>query len=258
MKEKKDLKLTDQILKEAIQHDFESIESPPSEQIWQRIETELKQSKGYGSEQTIAVKRRSSNWIRYGAVAAAAGLVILVLNSLGLVQWEQATSPAMVEDAEQIVDEPAGEMEAEDAAPEALMEEKEEPLRSLQYQREEDHAPPDWPRSLPGDFSLENEILLTTGEGPDYQGAAYRRPEESLLLIKSDLKGEEISDFKNNLRRHLESEIQTIGQINGYTHYEIDGRPGLAWQKADSNYILLVELGIISPEALKAIAEEIE
>jgi len=263
MKGNKEQKLTDRVLKEALHRDIESIEPPPSEKVWQRIEAGLGENKVVVDEKDPGKHKGSFNWFRYGTVAAAAGLVLLILNSVGVLQWDQITLPAMLEDVEETVDEPAVEMETDEAAPEALMEEEvaEEavkPEQELQYFREADPAPPEWPSSLPGDFNLDNEILLTAGESPDYQAAVYSNDEESLLLVKSSVEDEAIRDFNEHLSRHLEIEYHVIGDINGYKHIEVNGRPGLIWEAADLKFALLVKFGTLSPEELKTVSDGIE
>ena len=256
MTKKHNSELNEDLLKEALHQEMESIEPPPAEKIWQRIEAGLEQEKNPASSKLNFTRKRSFNWLRYSAVAAAAFMVVFVLNSLGVWQWDQLSFPVVSDEQMDPAEEPAVmDVEEDEAAPEAMLEEAEAPERVLHYHREEDPAPPRWPEELPGNFILDDAILLTAGDVPDYHGAVYRRADESLLLVKSGESDKTIEEFKVRLGQHLETGIHAVGEINGYTHFEAEGQTGLAWQVGGRYYALLFKAGTISPEKLIKIAE---
>jgi len=259
MTKKHNSELSENLLKQALHREMESIEPPPVEMTWQRIEAALEQEETTSTSKVGFAGSRGLNWLRYGAIAAAAFMVVFVLNSLGVWQWDQLSFPVVSDEQVDHAEEPAVmEVEEDEATPEAMLEEAEAPEQVFQYYREEDPAPPQWPEELPGNFILDDAILLTTGDAPDYHGAVYSRAEESLLLVKSGESDEAIEEFKARLGRHLETEIQAVGDINGHTHFEAGGQPGLAWQVAGRCYALLVKAGTLSPEKLIKIAEGLD
>ncbi len=86
MPKKRKIKLSDDLIRDALEHDLESVNPPPSEKMWQRIEGSLETGR------TSAVKRRFAPG-RFAAVAAAACL-LLVLGSIGIFRFTELAMPA--------------------------------------------------------------------------------------------------------------------------------------------------------------------
>jgi len=265
MFEKKDIKPGDELIKEALYHELESIEPPPTDEAWKRIEAELDNNQSRTSLKMKQDHQRSHqqkfNWTRYhyGAVAAAI-LLVVVLSSLGIFnQWDFAALPALEDQAPvEEMEQPEAMEGVEDEAAPGIMVEEEAPAADLPFfRRETDPAPPDWQQSLPDDFRLEDVFLLTEGEALAYHGATYHRNDESLLWVKVEADHKETDSFKENLGKHLQVEVQKVGVINGYTHFEAAGQPGLAWREDERIQALLVKSGTVSVEQLKNIAAEI-
>ncbi len=266
MSEKKDIKPGDELIREALYHELESIDPPPTDEAWQRIEAELNNSQSRTSPKMKQDHQRSHqqkfSWTRYHyGAAAAAVILVVVLGSLGIFnQWDLAVLPALEDQApvEEMEQPEAMEVEEDKAVPGIMVEEEALADDLPFFRRESDPAPPDWQQSLPDDFRLEDVFLLTEGEALAFHGATYYRNDESLLWVKVEADHEETEIFMENLGKHLQVEVQKVGAINGYTHFEAAGQPGLAWREDEQNQALLVKSGTVSVEQLKNIAAGIK
>lgn len=250
---KKTEELNDDMIRVALYQELESIEPPPDERIWRRIETELNFSLNPDKE-------NSSKWTRYASVAAAA-LLIIVLSSIGIFQMTDLTLPAAEKD-ESI--RAADEQEAlqvekidEETEDIDLFTEEERFYDLLLLKMEPDPSPPDWQKSLPENLVFKEAFLLSAGERHAYHGAIYYREKDRFLWVKSKIDDEEQASFIDNLGAHIQAVPLQIEEINGYIHFELAGQPGLAWQKAERNQALLVVSGAISIKELQNITAEI-
>ncbi len=268
--------LSDELIREALAREFESIEAPPVDEGWSRVEEGLRGGRKPG-------QIRGFSWARYAAVAAAI-LLVIALSSIGIMQMTEFASP-MVEEtpAEEApmrtADEEVDALQVEEAeAPEAEVgilevEEAEVPeeAEEVDISTEEvvvsalppfeitvDPVPPEWQENLNDSLFFEEAVLLQAREGPDYQGAIYLGEEEVLLWVKSAVEQEEMGSFIENLGEHIEVESRPVKEDNGFIHFESAGQPGLAWREADQYQALVVVSGPVSADQLESITGDIE
>ncbi len=252
MYEKERFELSDELIRQALSRDFEEIEPPSAEKAWLRIEA------GLSGNKAAAIRRRSV-FSRYGAVAAAACL-LLALGGIGLFQvFQQGFFTAGDDGAEMIADEAAPSAADERAQEDAvgIMVEEEQAPRSIIFYAESDPAPPDWPLSVSDHYHFDEAVLLESADRIPYSGAVYHGPEETLLLIESTVSGEEQGLFIDNIGLHLDIYTDAAEELNDWKSFVAEGQPGLAWQKEGLNRAVLVLSGFLPPEELQPIAEEL-
>ncbi len=247
--------LTDQLIREALARDFESVEIPPAERSWRQIEAGLQ-----GSAKQI--KSPGANRARYAALAAAV-LLVIALSSVGIIQMTDLASLVAEDEAplstaddkmEALQADRAEEVEKEESAIAVFTEEEplaEKPLFGI----EADPSPPDWQEVLPDNLIFKEAVLLSASNGLAYQGAIYAGEEEALLWVKSKIDSEEPVDFIEILGENIQAEADSLEVVNGYIRFEAAGQPGLVWQEEDQNQALIVISGYISIEQLESIAE---
>ncbi len=85
MKEKKNFKLTDDLIREALDRDLAAIDSPPADQLWSAIEAGL-------AGESLPGKRKQVPWHRFAAVAAV--LCLLIVSGIIFSRAVQMPSPA--------------------------------------------------------------------------------------------------------------------------------------------------------------------
>ncbi len=264
-------KLNDDLIREALDRDFESVKTPPADKCWLRIEAELR-------GQRHLRQNRGVGWTRYAA-AAAVGLLAIALSSLGIMQMTDFASPMVEEEA------PVDEAPARAADEEMVALEVEEDLETPPEEAEDveifaeeetasveeeaeselptfemavDASPPEWEENLNDELFFEEAVLLSAGEGPDYHAAIYRGEEEMLIWIKSKVEEERTASFIENFGEHIRLEPRQIEVVNGYIYFEVAGQPGLAWQEDDQNQALVVISGSVSLEQLEKISADLD
>lgn len=268
--QEKPKELNHELIREALARDIESIEAPPADEFWRRIEAGLHGRRSPG-------KKPGFNWARYAAVAAAV-LLLIAISSIGILQVTDIAAP-MAEEA------PLEEVQVEEApVEEAPVRAADEEIDALQVEEAEapeeteeveialdeevtepaafgvvaDPSPPDWEEIINGNLFFEEAVLLNAGGGPDYQGAVYRGEEEKLLWVKSQVEQEKPDRFIEHLVEHIQAESLQVEVINGYIYFEAAGQPGLAWQEDDQNQALVVISGLFSLEELESITSELD
>lgn len=264
--------LNDELIRKALELDFQAVEVPPVEKSWRRIKAELDPDR---SRKQV----RAPGWIRYAAVAAAV-LLVIGLSSIGIMQITDFASPAADEAPMITADREMEALQVEDEEI-AVAEEKvgDEDITVAEEKVDEDEtfleeevvasdlpsfgiatdpAPPEWQAVLNDNLFFEEAVLLNAGEGPDYKGAIYSGEEEVLLWVKSEADLEATATFIEYLGEHIQVEIRPLEELNGYIHFEVAGQPGLAWQEDDQNQALVVILGPVSLEQLEGITAELD
>lgn len=251
------MKLTDDLIREALQREIDSIDIPLAAEAWLGIEAKLADPR-----LQRPVKRRFYTWYRMATVAAACLLV--VLGAAGLFRAAQFSAP--LADSEMIADSEIGfggaddmaALQVEDLPAEAEAEAEVVKDESIQIFVEEippllgvlDPLPPDWPLSLSDDYALGEAIILFAGGEPIYHGAFYYGADADLLLVKSGVADEDLDLFLNHLGRHLQLNLLPAGKTEDFTVFTFETSSGLARQTADGNQALLDLSGSISSEEL--------
>ncbi len=247
------MKLTDDLIKEALQREIDSINIPSAAEAWLGIEAKLADPR-----LLRPVKRRFNTWYRMATVVAACLLV--VLGAAGLFRATQFSAP--LADSEMLADSDMGFGGADDMAAlqvDDLPAEAEAPKdNSVRIFVEEipaslgeiDPLPPDWPLLLIDDYALGEAIILFAGGEPFYQGALYYGADAHLLLVKSAVADEELEPFLDHLGRHLQLDLLPGEKKEEFTVFTFEESSGLARQTADGNQALLDLSGSISPEKL--------
>lgn len=252
MSEKQEMKLIDDLIREALHLELECIETPPSAKVWRRIESRFDQPRS-------SLKWRTFSWSRAAAVAAAC--LVIVLGGISVLRNAQFSAPAA--DYEMAVGsgEETALLQSEDEK-EGFSVSQEDDQRAVQngqpFFTEPDLSPPDWPSALLADYLFGEALLLISGGEPHYHGARYFGSDADLLLVESGSDIETIDSFINLLGRHIGVELQVVDEADGYTRLTAPELTGLAWQKEGRNQALLVVSGYISVEELEKIAAALE
>lgn len=265
MSEKSELKLDDDLIRKALQLEFEAVKAPPSDQVWQRIESGLDQTRP-------PAKRPAYSWSHLAAVAAAC--LVIVFGTIHVSRIIQFSGPAAdfadlpVDSGEEIAmlaveEAPADEVEVatapkdDDAGLTGIYPgESNDDL--LAARAESDSPPIDWPPSVGRDIILSKTIILVADDGPEYHGALYSSSDAELLWVRSAAVGEEMATFIDYLGSYIAYSLEERGVTNGFTRLELVELPGLAWQEDGLNQALLVISGSTTEEDLKDIAFGIE
>ena len=265
MSGKSELKLTDDLIREALYLELEAVKAPPSDKIWQRIESGFDQTRP-------SAKRPVYSWSRLAAVAAAC--LVILFGSIHVARIIQFSNPAAdfadlpIDSGEEVAllaveEAPAEEVEIVAAAKDddtGLAEidagETEDDLWAARA--EPDLSPADWPLAIVDDLILNKTVILVGAGGPEYQGAIYSSSDAELLWVKSALADENLALFIDYLGDYINFTLHDMGETNGFTRLEAVELPGLAWQKDGLNQALLVISGSITGEDLKNIASGIE
>ncbi|MGM0651219.1 MAG: hypothetical protein ACQES4_00315 [Bacillota bacterium] len=254
MTEKRKSELNDELICNALELELQSLEAPPDQKKWERIESALQNEKnGYPS----GLSR--FNWSR--AAVAAAACLVLVVSGIGLVRNLNISMTPLADDA---VPEAADEVEIlhtdEEPAEVEIMEEdavraadEDAPLAG-----EIDPVPPDWPDSLPGNYRFSTAVLFTAGGEPIYRGAIYQNRNADLLLVKKEPFQKDLFGFIDHLGGHIQLDVEDVDSVDGFVRFMVDEKPGLAWQDDSRNQALLVLSGQESRETLKTIAVSLE
>lgn len=279
MSGKSELKLNDDLIREALRLELESIEAPPAGKVWQRIEAGLDQTRP-------SFRRPVFGWSRLAAVAAV--FLVIVLGGISVYRIMQFPSPSADfselpvgsgEEVAMLEADDAAEVE-EDVGVAALIEDdagitddhtaiiEDDPMNAENDLRtagavpsltaEPDPSPPDWPLPVIEDLVLNKTIILSAAGGPEYQGALYSRSDAELLWVNSAVADEDLTLFIDYLGRYIDFDLQDSGKINGFTRLTAAELPGLAWQKDGRNQALLVISGLLTTEELINIAAAVE
>ncbi len=251
--------LNDDLIRQALVRDFDSIEAPPADRCWRQIEASLQ-------DENACKQKSPAKWTRYAALAAAA-LLVIVLSSIGIMQRTDLASPVTEEEMPaRAAEEEMETVDLEVAEPHDDKETKEvelfmdEPVVSEPppFEVVVDPSPPPWQEVIDDNLLLDQAILLSAGDGPDYHGAIYHGEEEQLLWIKSKVKEEDTTSFILNLGDHIQAAPGRMEEVNDYVHFEVAGQPGLAWHEDDQNQALVVISGPASLEQLESITVEMD
>jgi hypothetical protein len=288
MSAKPELKLTDDLIREALHQEFLSVDAPPTDRVWRRVESGLARPRS-------SLHKPFYSWNRLAAVAAA--FLIIVAGGIGLSRITQFSAPAVdlsempVGSGEEIAmleadEEVSAEREVsvaakEDAAVPAEADQVESAADQDVAAADQDVAkaddarvamaetPPDteedngnglteWLPVIADGFMLSRTVILGTPGGPQYPGAIYRRNDLELLLVKSAEQDEDLPTFIAYVEEYIGFDLQEVGGLNGFIHLTMAEKPGLAWQKSNLNQALLVISGSITEEELKEIAIMVE
>jgi len=286
MSGKPELKLTDDLIREALHQELLSVEAPPAEIVWRRIESGLDLPRS-------SLHKPFYSWNRLAAVAAA--FLIIVAGGIGLSRITRFSAPAadlsemqagsgeeiaMLEADEEVSAEREVSVTAkEDAAAPAEADQVESAagqdmvaadqdvakaddtrvaLAEIPPDTEEDNGLTEWPPVIADGFRLSRTLILGAPGGPQYPGAIYRGNDLELLLVKSAEQNEDLPTFIDYVEKYIGFDLQEVGGLNGFIHLTMAEQPGLAWQKSNLNQALLVISGSITEEELKEIAIMVE
>ncbi len=244
-------KLTDDLLKEALKQEIESVNCPPPGPAWHRIKTRLQ--KEQNSKSNIA-----GLWRRYAMAAAA--LLIIIVSSYAFVGDGYLFYPSIEK------------YDSFEASDESIMLETVND-EDLQYGRSADisehesglflglartdPAPRDWPSLLLNGNLFLGEAFLLEKDKYIYLGAEYHGLDSIVLLMKSVENEEELSDMIHNLSDFLFLPVSSLDYSDESISFELNSIVGLAWEKDGDNFALLVISGFINIEDLRLITREV-
>ncbi len=242
--------LADEVVREAIANDLESVQAPDPDKAWARIEKRL--------DRQERRPRRLQLPLGASVALATAACLLLVVGLFGYYRQDNSLSPAAEPPGL-----PADEvlvLETEDDS-EVLFDLEEDPMqadRAVDWEPhllfQSDPQPPDWPERLTSDYSLSEALLLEAGNDPVYRGALYENRQSTLLLIKSEEEAETLDSFVRHLGSHVLARSRLGEALNGFHNFKADEQAGLAWQVNDRNKALLVLSGVVETQQLVEIA----
>ena len=255
MTEDRKSELNDELIRKALELEIKAFEAPPDPDKWERVASALEKEKD-----TRSTRLNRFNWSRV-AIAAAACLV-LVVSGIGLVRNLDITMTPLADDAafpeadDEVeifhMDEETADMEIMEEDAVRTTDEDAPPVGEI------DPNPPQWPESLPGNYSFSTAVLLTEAGEPLYSGAVYYNSSANLLLVKKEFSEKDLYGFIEHLGGHIQLDIKDVERVNGKVRFTAGEKPGLAWQDDGRNQALLVLSGQEAKEELKAIAASLE
>ncbi len=275
MSEKIKLTFDDQLLKEALQMEIDTLEVPQPERVWRQIEAKLERSRRTSFGLT-------NQWSRLAAVAAA--FLILFFGGIGLfrtVQFGAAPAADSILPAEPLqevavmeaVDEQEEMMLAEGAHVEEMPQEEvdgrgggieqaalpaeEEKDGEVVFSAAFEEAEEQWPSLLPEGFRLYNTIILEDETGDLYLAGLYRSETVELMWVKTEQPLASSDQFIETLEGLIGAELQVNEEIDGLVSLTLYDMPGLAWPYGDRYQALIVTSGSLEHDELKLISTEL-
>lgn len=259
MSEQSTGKLNDDIIREALNLEIESVDTPHPSKAWKKIESQLETPR----RASVSGLRRFP-WSRLAAVAAI--FLVVILGGIGFfrtVQFGSAPAadgvmPVNLEDemtVTQVEDDPSEEMVAavqEESEDTVSIESVTPPPGEAEQKRSE------WVPVLAEGYRLSNTIILSADSEPFYEGAFYQGDSAEILLVRAEPTGESLEQFIVSLGMLVGLELNVVGERNGYLYFETVEIQGLAWQKENLNQALMVTSGSIDIAELELIAEGID
>ncbi len=250
----KKVNLTDELIREAIKLELESVDAPFSSEAWQRIEAELTQTRGASAKRTYA-------WSALVAVAAV--FLILGIGGIGLFRSMQrgistADSELQPTAGEEIAMFRVEDETADDSA--IIMADSSDeitdelPVMIAEAEAEAESVSEIWPPLLAEDYYLFNTVILDAEDYPAFIGAFYRSSDAELLFVKDASPEMPVISFIDLLGIRVGVEIEVIEQFEGFIYFEALKMPGLAWQDENQNQALMVVSGSLDVSMLEEIA----
>lgn len=212
MTAKKGISYREELIKEALRRELDSIEPPPPELMWRRIQSRL----GQKARAPVPLLRRIA-WQRYSAAAAA--LFIFLLGGLGIYRALQAPDPSMPE-----ITRDNGEVD--------LLGTENQPAWDFPagWTPAAEPDPPFRASSIEGDFTFEKaRAFAGTEGGPSFLAAVYSRDGERLLYVRAGQPEPALDLFLAELGKALGVTVQVTASAAGRAYFEAGGCPGLAW-----------------------------
>lgn len=256
MPEQQKLKIDDNIIREALNLELESVEAPHPSKLWQRIEDRTDKSR-----QASFYRSGHYSWSRLAAVAAV--FLVVVLGGIGLFRSVQfGSAPAADSIIPVSMDEDVTTSHVEDDSTEeeemAVMQEPEDGVSIESVPPADEDEVEDkgvhWPLLLAEKFRLANTIILSAEGEPLYSGAFYKSGNVELLLVITERTDETTYEFIDTLGKFIGAELNVVDERNDYLYFETFEMPGLAWQKDSRNQALMITSGILDISELEIIA----
>lgn len=248
--------LTDDLIREAVKLELDSVDVSFPSEAWKRIEAELAQSR-------VTSAKRPFSW----STTAAAAAVFLVLAIGGMGLFRSMQSGIQVADSE--IPPAAGEeialLQVEDDLVEdsmGIMEENgnrvTEELPSITAEAEPETKYEALPPLLSEDYLLSSTVFFDLENYPSISGAYYRSIDVELLFARADSSEMPVAGFLELLGSAIGAELEVIEQSDRYIYFKTLEMPGLAWQDENQNQALMVVYGSLDLAILKNIASGIK
>lgn len=244
--------LTDELIREAVKLELDSVDVPLPSEAWKRIEAELAQPR-------VTSAKRSFSWSTLAAAAAV--FLVLAIGGMGLFRSMQFGIPAADLEMPPAAGEEIAMLQVEDDIAEdsiGIMEENgsrvtdELPLMTAEAESEPEHEA--WPLLLAEEYFLSSTVIFDSEDNPPISGAYYRSIDAELLFARADTSEMPLTGFIELLGSGIGAELEVINQSDGYVYFETLKMPGLAWQGESQNQALMVVSGSLDVSILKDIA----
>ncbi len=211
----------EEIIREALQRELESVSYPPAEPLWARIRAGLDRDK---KERAVPLTR-SLSWRR---LAGAAALILLFAGG-GL-----ALSRSGLLTPQRLSYEENAELDCVDGK-----------ISEVPSTANAEAVTP--PLTLPGGFALDKEGAQEFFQaGDDYAAAVYRRGDEKLIWICDCSPSPDLREFVDRISRKIGVSAETIEDTSvnicrdGMLEFTAGGRPGIAWLDQDGAQAFLI------------------
>lgn len=252
--------LTDELIREAVKLEIDSVDVPLPSEAWKRIEAELAQPR-------VTSAKRPFSWSTLAAAAAV--FLVLTIGGMGLFRSMQFGIPAADLEMPPAAGEEIAMLQVEDDIAEdsiGIMEENgsrvtdELPLMTAEAESEPKSEPKSepeyeaWPLLLAEEYFLSSTVIFDSEDNPPISGAYYRSIDAELLFARADTSEMPLTGFIELLGSGIGAELEVIDQSDGYVYFETLKMPGLAWQGESQNQALMVVSGSLDVSILKDIA----
>lgn len=258
-----------QLIKKALQEEFDALEIPSPKDRWPQTEEQLNKQKQRQRARSVASSR----------LAAVAVIVLAVgLGSWGLYRSLGIEAPNAAdlvspdldgEEVSYVAEEIAATKEADEVGgtegAQAEVFAADEPVRG---EEGGDHSPPAateavlplpaWPVLLSDQYRLASTIILDEQIEVVSEGALYKGDGAELMLVRTKGAEDSAGQFLGHLSELIGAEVMQTGEQSGYLEFEVFAMPGLAWQSEDLGQALFVVSGNLELEDLEALAAQIE
>ena len=258
--------LSHDLVKEALEKEFDALKTPAAQGKWQKLELEYQKQ----------LKRRNLLSLRLSRLAAVVVIILAVgFSSFGMLQSlkqkeavsdsaalapkeEELLLPENNEDiapSSVIAEEgEAGAWVEKPQAAEGKMEDDSEEITAAGFGEEA----LEWPLFLAENYRLQRTIILDEQNDLLSLGAIYKGDGLELMFVRSPANAEPFAQFAGHLSELIGVEITPTGESGKYIEFQVFEMPGLAWQDGQLSQALFVVSGNLEAAELEAIAADIK
>lgn len=221
--------ITDEMIRAAVCRELDSIEVPPVESAWQRLQAR---------QAPAALARSGRSWIRYCALAA---LLLFFFGGYGVYHTLYVTAPQRAH----LLDLPESADNSEiltsgvdvDGVENEGFEAYGLPFSSAEWELVEfSRDAQDQPADALDGYLFEAAYIREAASGVPYLAVFYTRNESTLLWMQSDLRSRD--QFITDLTQLLQVTVETHTAEDAKSRLTLNGLPAVIWEKEGRHYLL--------------------